>query len=85
MTVNVAVDAAGIDPDAGVTLKNFGVFDPLAGKEIAVEVKFVMLKFCALRVDPGGPMNSNPVGETIGGAAVPAGTICRTTAIETGG
>ncbi len=81
----VTLCAAGMVADVGVTLKNSGVFDPAAVKLIGSEVRFEMVNVCTASVEPGLPVNTIPLGETMGGAEVPAGTIFSTIAMVTGG
>jgi hypothetical protein len=69
----------------GAKLNHFGVIEPAPENVIGADVKFEIVKVCGLIDAPGGPRNRSPLGETTGGAAVPAGTICKTIAIETGG
>ena len=72
-------------PDAGAKLNHFGVVEPAPENEMGVEVRFEMENVCGASVAPGAPRNRSPVGETTGGAAVPAGTIFKTMEIDTGG
>jgi hypothetical protein len=85
VTVIETVDAGGMFPGFGEKLNHFGAVEPVPLNVTADEVRFEILRFCGLSVAPGAPRNSNPVGETTGGTAVPAGTIFSTIEIETGG
>ena len=69
-------------PVAGVKLNHFGVVEPTPENVIGVDVRFEIVNDCVASVAPGVPRNSSPLGDTAGGAAVPAGTMLNTIAID---
>jgi hypothetical protein len=85
VTVIEAVCAAAIVPVAGVNVNQLGEVEAMALKVSGVDVRFETVKDCGLSVALGVPRNRSPLGVTTGGAAVPAGTMCRTIAMVIGG
>src|SRR5260370_5484092 len=84
ITVIEAACQALIAADFGLKSNQWGGAVAAAVNAMDFEVRLEMLKDCDFTTAPAA-RNSKPLGETAGGAAVPAGTILRTIAIEIGG
>src|SRR6202035_551966 len=84
VTVMVCDCPALIVPVLGLKSKKLAAWVAAPVKVSAFDVTFAIVKVCAFGEVPVVARNTSPLGDTLGVAGVPAGTIVKTTAIETG-